>query len=288
MTIAVTGATGQLGRLVIESLKRKLAAGRIVALARTPAKAADLGVAVRAADYGDPAGLAAALAGVETLLLISSSEVGARVVQHRNVIAAAKDAGVGRIAYTSILHADASPIGLADEHRATEADLRASGVPFTLLRNGWYVENYTAAIPGALNGGALIGAAGDARISAAPRADYAEAAAVVLAGDGHAGRTYELAADQAFTLADLAAEIARQTGRTIPYRNLSEADYAAALAGFGLPEAAARAYARYDTDAAAGALLDERRALSALIGRPTTPLAASVAAALKAVGVTVG
>ncbi len=243
---------------------------------------------MRAADYGDPVALAAALACVDILLLISSSEVGARVAHHRNVIAAAKAAGVGRIAYTSILHADASPIGLADDHRATEADLRASGVAFTLLRNGWYVENYTAAIPGALAGGALIGAAGDARISAAPRADYAEAAAVVLAGDGHAERTYELAADQAFTLADLAAEIARQVGRAIPYRNLSEADYAAALAGFGLPDPAARAYARYDTDAAAGALLDEGRALSALIGRPTTPLAASVAAALNGVGVTVG
>jgi NAD(P)H dehydrogenase (quinone) len=283
MTIAITGATGKLGRLVVNKLKSKAPAAQIVALVRTPAKAADLGVPVRQADYSKPDTLERALAGIETLLLVSSNEIGQRKAQHRNVIEAAKKAGVQWIVYTSLLHADTSAIkALADEHLATEADLKASGVPYTILRNGWYTENYTGSIPGAIAGGAFLGSAGNAKISSAPRADYAEAAVAVLTGEGHKGKTYELAGDQAYTLSDLAAEISRQTGKAIPYKNLPEAEYAAALTGFGLPAPAAQAYALFDTGAAQGALFDEERQLSKLIGRPTTPLATSVADALKA------
>ena len=281
MTIAVTGATGQLGRLVIQGLKARDPAGPIVALARDPAKAADLGVAVRAADYERPETLTAALAGVDTLLLISSSEVGRRAAQHRNVIEAAKAAGVGRIVYTSLLRADASPLSLAGEHRETEAALKASGVPHTILRNGWYTENYTGSLAGALAGGAIMGSAGEGRIASAARADYAEAAVVALLDDAHAGRTYELAGDESYTLADLAAEVSRQSGRAIPYRDMPEAEYAAALAGFGLPEPLARSIAGWDADAAKGALFDDGRQLSKLIGRPTTPLSDTIAEALR-------
>lgn len=281
MTIAITGATGQLGRLVIEKLKAKKPAADIVALARNTAKAADLGVTVREADYARPDTLERALEGVDTLLLISSSEVGQRGAQHHNVIEAAKKAGVGRIVYTSLLHADTSPLDLATEHRQTEAELKASGVAFTILRNGWYTENYTASVGGAVAGGAFIGSAGDGKIASAPRADYADAAVAVLLGEGHDGKTYELAGDDAYTLADLAAEISRQTGKPIPYKNLSEGDYAAALAGFGLPEPLAKAFASYDVCASKGALFDDERQLSKLIGRPTTSLSTVVAAALK-------
>ncbi|MBD0320769.1 MAG: SDR family oxidoreductase, partial [Gemmatimonadetes bacterium] len=229
--------------------------------------------------YDRPETLGPALAGVGTLLLISSNEMGKRVAQHRDVIGAAKDAGVQRIVYTSLLRADSSPLSLAADHLATESDLKASGVPFTILRNGWYAENYTGSIPGALAGGAFIGSAGEGRISAATRDDFADAAVAVLGG-GHEGRTYELAGDEAWTLGDLAAEISRQTGRTIPYVDMPEAEYAAALAGFGLPQPIARAIAGWDVAASRGALYDDSRQLSALIGRPTTPLREAVAAAL--------
>ena len=281
MTIAVTGATGQLGRLVVQKLKEHTGARHIVALARTPAKAANLGVAVREADYSRPDTLADALPGVHTLLLISSSEVGQRIAQHRNVIEAAKAAGLKHVAYTSVLHADTSPLDLAEEHCATEADLRASGLPFTILRNGWYTENYTGSISGALAGGALMGSAGEGQISSAARADYAEAAVAVLTGEGHQGKTYELAGDEAWTLSDLAAGISRQTGKTLPYQNLSEADYVAALSGFGLPKELAQAIAGWDVAASQGTLFDDSRQLSALIGRPTTRLSVTVADTLK-------
>lgn len=274
MTIAITGATGQLGRLVIARLKEKLPAGAIVALARSPEKAGDLGVAVRAFTYDAPD--AATLAGVDTLLLISGSEIGKRVPQHQAVIAAAKQAGVGRIVYTSLLRADTTPISLGTEHRATEQALIASGIPYTLLRNGWYIENYAAGVQGALAHGALIGSAGEGRIAAAARADYADAAVAVLTGTGHDGKTYELAGDTAFTLADLAAELSRQTGREIPYRNLPQADYAAALAAAGVPAPFNDALAAWDVDTANGALFDDGRTLSNLIGHPTTSLADGV------------
>ena len=285
MTIGITGASGQLGRLVVKKLKAKASSADIVALVRTPAGAADLGVSLRAADYSKPETLDHAFAGIHTLLLISSSELGQRrILQHHNVVDAAKRTGVKRIVYTSLLHADTSPLNLADGHRATEAELKLSGIPITLLRNGWYTENYTASVPAALAGGAFLGSAGHGRISSALRDEYAEAAVAVLTTDGHGGKTYELAGDEAYSLSDLAAEISRQTGKTIPYRNLTEADYTAALTGLGLPEPLAQAYAGYDIGASQGALFDDSRQLSALLGRPTAPLAAAVADALKQAG----
>lgn len=282
MTIGITGATGQLGRLVVRSLQAKSGAEPIVALVRSPEKARELGVEARVFEYARPDTLAPALAGIDTLLLISSSEVGQREAQHRNVIEAAKTAGVKRIVYTSLLHADRSPISLGTEHRATEALLASSGIPATILRNGWYTENYIASIPPALANGAFVGSAGEGRLSLATRADYAEAAATVLTSEGHEGRTYELAGDDAVTLADLAAEISRQTGRDIPYRNLSQAEYAGILKQAGLPEMFAEGLAAWDVDASNDALFDHGRQLSKLIGRPTTPLADAVRAQLAA------
>ncbi|MCZ2104351.1 MAG: SDR family oxidoreductase [Burkholderiales bacterium] len=281
MNIAITAATGQLGRLVIEGLRARLPAERLVALARTPAKATDLGVPVREADYDRPGTLEPALAGIDTLLMISGSEVGRRVPQHRNVIAAARRAGVRHIVYTSLLHADRSTLGLAPEHVETEAMLKASGLAVTLLRNGWYTENYTASAPQALAQGALIGSAGAGQIASAARADYAAAAVAVLSSTGHEGKTYELAGDTAWTLADLAAEISRQSGKDIPYRDLPPADYTAALIAAGVPASWAQALPALDVEAAKGALFDDGHVLSGLIGRPTTPLRDSVAAALQ-------
>ncbi|PWF25516.1 SDR family oxidoreductase [Corticimicrobacter populi] len=282
MTIAVTGASGQLGRIVIEKLKQKVPADQIVALVRSPEKVQSLGVSARAADYAKPATLVPALAGVDTLLLISSSEVGQRAVQHANVIAAARQAGVKRIVYTSLLGADHSPLSLADEHRATEAELKSAGVPYTILRNGWYTENYLGALDAALAHGALIGSAGEGRIASATREDFAEAAVAALTGTGHEGATYELAGDHAWTLKDLAAEVSRQSGKQVVYQDLPEAEYAKALVGFGLPEGLAAAIASWDVGASRGALFSEDKTLSRLIGRPTTSLQQAVAQALAA------
>ena len=279
--IAITGATGQLGRLVVAKLKEKTATDNIVALVRSPQKAADLGVEAREADYNQPETLEHALAGINTLLLISGSEVGKRATQHKNVIDAAKKNGVKWIVYTSLLHADTSSLSLAEEHLATEAALKDSGIPYTLLRNGWYTENYTGSIPGALAGGAFIGSAGEGKISSAARADFADAAVAVLIGEGHEGKVYELAGDEAYTLRDLAAEVSRQTGKGIPYKNLPEADYAAALTSFGLPEGLAQAIAGWDAAAAKDDLFSDSHQLSALTGQPTTPLSDVVADALR-------
>ncbi|WP_036292643.1 SDR family oxidoreductase [Methylosinus sp. PW1] len=280
--IFVTGATGQLGRLVIAALLRSVPATRIVAgVRRTDSDAARdlaaLGVELRIADYSRPETLAPAFVGVDRLLLISSSEVGQRAAQHRNVIAAATRAGVGLLAYTSLLRADVSPLALAQEHRETEALLRASGTPFALLRNGWYTENYAASIAPALAHGVFIGAAGEGKIASAARADYAEAAAAVLTGADQAGRIYELAGDEAYTLAEFAAAISDVAGRKIAYQNLPEADFAGALVGAGLPGAFAALLADSDAGAAKGALFDNSLQLSALIGRPTTPYAVTIA-----------
>jgi NAD(P)H dehydrogenase (quinone) len=284
MTIAITGATGQLGRLALEKLKRQVPSYDLIALVRSVAKAADLGVRVREADYNQAETLAPALRGVDTLLLISGPMLGLRVAQHRNVIEAAKEAGVKRIAYTSVLHADTSPLNIAVDHRATEADLKGSGVPWILLRNSWYTENYTATIPRALSAGAFFGCANDARISSATLPDYAEAAAVVLMGHGHEGRTYELAGDEAWTMNDLAAEVSRQSGRPCPYRNLLPEDYLKVLMGTGLPEPLAHMIVGWDIAAAQGALYDGSRQLSRLLRRTTTPLSVAVADALGAAG----
>ncbi|MBL5967062.1 SDR family oxidoreductase [Lelliottia amnigena] len=277
--IAITGATGQLGQHVIEHLLKTVSASQIVAIVRNPAKADALskqGIIVRQADYTDQAAFTAALTGVEKLLLISSSEVGQREPQHKNVINAAKAAGVKFIAYTSLLHADKSPLGLADEHVATEKALADSGIPYALLRNGWYTENYLASAPPAIEHGVFIGAAGDGKIAAATRADYAAAAATVIAQDGHAGNVYELAGDSAWTLSELAAELSKQSGKPVTYQNLSEADFAAALKGVGLPAGLADMLADSDTGASKGGLFDDSHTLSKLIGRATTPLAESV------------
>jgi NAD(P)H dehydrogenase (quinone) len=281
MKFAITGASGQLGRLIIERLRAKVPASDIVALVRTPSKAADLGVDVREADYNRPETLDKSLAGIDTLLMISGSEVGRRVAQHRNVIDAAKKTGVRRVVYTSLLHAERSTLSLAPEHVETEALLKASGRSITLLRNGWYTENYTASVGAAMANGAFIGSAGQGKIASAARADFADAAVAVLTTDGHEGKTYELAGDSAYTLAELAAEISRQTGKDIPYKDLPAADYTAALAGAGVPAPWPEALASFDVEASKGALFDDGRALSKLIGRPTTSLKESVAAALK-------
>jgi NAD(P)H dehydrogenase (quinone) len=281
--IVVTGATGKLGRLVIAALLKKVPAAEIVAAVRNPDKAKDLaesGIQVRYADYSQPASWDEALKGADKLLLISSSEIGQRVNQHRSVIDAAKRCGVKLLAYTSVLHAGTSPLGLAAEHRETEALLGAAGVPFVLLRNGWYTENYTAGIPAALAHGGVYGCAGDGRISSAERADYAEAAAVVLTSGNQAGRVYELAGDTSYTLTELAAEISRQSGKNIGYVNLPESEYKNVLIKAGLPEVVAELLADSDKGASQGALFDDSHQLSTLISRGTTPLATTVAVEL--------
>ncbi|MFY8095434.1 MAG: SDR family oxidoreductase [Niveispirillum sp.] len=281
----ITGAAGQLGRLVVAELARRAGPDSVTAIVRDPARAAGLfpnGVTVRAGDYDQPETLARALDGAERVLLISSNAIGARVAQHGHVIEAAKRAGVARLAYTSALRAGTSRLSVADEHRQTEALIVASGLAHTLLRNGWYHENYTASIPPALQHGALIGSAGQGRISSAARADYAEAAAIALLDDAAEDRVvHELAGDEAFTLADFAAELSRQTGRQIPYIDLPEADYRGALIGAGLPEPVADLLASSDAVAADGALFDAGRALSSLLGRPTTPVAQAITRALQ-------
>ena len=283
--IVVTGATGQLGRLTLHALMRSVPAQEIVAAVRTPAKAQDLaalGVTVREADYTKPETLDAAFAGADKLLLISSNEIGQRAAQHRAAIDAARRAGVQLIAYTSVLNAGDSLLGLAGEHRETEAMLADSGLPFVLLRNGWYTENYTASLTTALAHGAWIGAAGNGPISSAARGDYAEAAAAVLTREGQAGKVYELAGDASYTLVELAGEVAAQSGKPVVYQDMTEADYKAALIGVGLPEVVAALLSDSDAAAAKGALFHDGHQLSALIGRPTTPMAASVKAALAA------
>ena len=281
--IAVTGATGQLGRLVIHELLKTQPANSIIAAVRSPEKAedlADLGVVVRQADYDQPATLATAFNGAKKLLLISSSEIGKRAAQHSAVIDAANASGVTLIAYTSLLHADTSPLALAHEHVITEQKLAESGVPFVLLRNGWYTENYLASIPSALEHGAFIGAAGNGKIASAPRADYAAAAAVMASPQDQAGKVYELAGDTAYTLAELAHYLSETTGNTIQYQNLPEAEFAKVLVGAGLPEGFANILADSDTGAAKGALFDSSHQLSQLIGRNSKPMTESLKASL--------
>ncbi|QLE99322.1 SDR family oxidoreductase [Neptunomonas phycophila] len=282
--IAVTGATGQLGRLVIHELLKTQPANSIIAAVRSPEKAedlADLGVVVRQADYDQPATLATAFNGAKKLLLISSSEIGKRAAQHSAVIDAANASGITLIAYTSLLHADTSPLALAQEHVITEQKLAESGVPFVLLRNGWYTENYLASIPSALEHGAFIGAAGNGKIASAPRADYAAAAAAVMASpQDQAGNVYELAGDTAYTLAELAHYLSETTGNTIQYQNLPEAEFAKVLVGAGLPEGFANILADSDAGAAKGALFDSSHQLSQLIGRNSKPMTESLKASL--------
>jgi NAD(P)H dehydrogenase (quinone) len=276
MTIAITAATGQLGRLAIASLVQR--GGHPIALARDLAKAANLGVEARSFDYRAPN--SASLEGVSVLVLISSNDFDDRAGQHRAALSAAKAAGVGHVIYTSILKGEANPMILAQDHIKTEATLRDSGLPHTILRNGWYTENYTASLAGAVAHGVVAGAADSGLLSTAARADYAEAIAAVALSPEHQGQVHELAGDVAWQMAELAAEVSRHAGKPIRFANLSEPDYKSMLIGFGLPEGFATALADADAKAAQGMLHDTSRTLSSLIGRATTPLSVSVAAAL--------
>ncbi|SFM98600.1 NAD(P)H dehydrogenase (quinone) [Izhakiella capsodis] len=281
---AITGATGQLGRLVIEVMLKSVAAKEIVAVARSPDKAADLaarGLIVRQGNYAQPTTLDEAFIGVEKLLLISSSEVGQRDAQHQAVINAARHAGVKLIAYTSLLHADCSPIGLAVEHRATEAALKASGIPFVILRNGWYSENYAASIASAIEQGIFFGAAGEGRIASATRQDYAEAAAAVLIKENQAGKIYELAGDNAYTLTEFSRQISASSGKPVSYQNLSEADFVSLLKEAGLPDDLASMLADADYSASKQSLFDDSHTLSRLIGRSTTPWQQTIEMSIK-------
>lgn len=281
--IIVTGASGQLGRLVIDSFLKKIPANQIVAAVRSPEKVADLaarGVEVRHADYDKPETLEKAFQGADKLLLISANEVGRRTPQHRAAINAAKKVKVGLIAYTSILHADTSPLPLATEHKETEQLIKESDLPYVILRNGWYTENYLASVPTALQFGVVMGSAGNGRISSAARVDYAEAAAVVLTQDKQAGRIYELAGDESYTLADFAKAIAEKSGKTISYQNLPEAEFKGILINAGLPDWLATLLAESDVGASKDGLFDDSHQLSKLIGRKTTPMETSVAASL--------
>ncbi|MEP7214294.1 MAG: SDR family oxidoreductase [Acidobacteriota bacterium] len=282
--IAVTGATGHLGRLIIEKLiDRGVRPDNIVAFARDLDRAADLaelGVELRNADYSKPETLKAALDGVETLMLVSSSEVGQRFAQHKNVIDAAKNVGVSRIVYTSVLKAETAKMMLAAEHKATEEMLKTSGIPNTILRNGWYIENYTESLGPVLEHNAVLGSAGEGKVSAATRADYAAAAAEVLTSTGHDGKTYELGGD-AFTLAELASEVGRSAGREIAYKDLPADEYAKVLETSGLPRAYAEVLADSDLGIARGELFTTSDDLKKLIGRPTTKLSAAVRDALE-------
>lgn len=276
MKIGVTGATGQLGRIVIEKLKEKIAAESIVALVRTPEKASGLGVEIRAFDYDKPEALAGALTGLDKLLLISANEIGKRAVQHQRVIDAAKEAGVGQIVYTSLLRADTSSLGLADEHVATEKALAASGLPFVIMRHGWYTENNLGMLNEVVAHGVLMGAAGEGKISSAARADYAEADVAVLTTEGHTGKVYELAGDETYTMADIAAVLSEVSGKTVQYVNLPAAEYTSALTGAGLPEFVASLYTGFHVSTEKGDLFDEGRLISKLTGKPTTSLKAVI------------
>ncbi|WP_347954783.1 NmrA family NAD(P)-binding protein [Gordonia aichiensis] len=282
-TYAVTGATGGLGGAAVTALiERGVDPTDVVAVVRDETKAATLtaaGVTVRTADYDDPSALRAALSGVDRLLLVSGPEVGKRLPQHTNVIEAASAAGVSLIAYTSILRADVSPLALATEHRATEKLLADSGLGTVLLRNGWYSENYTQSLAPALATGVFAGSAGTGTVAPAARADYADAAAAALLS-APAGAVYELAGAEHLTYADIAAAFAAASGRPVTYQDLPEAEYAAVLTAAGVPAAFAAILADSDAWAAAGALDSASTDLADLRGRPATPFAEVVAAAL--------
>jgi len=284
MSLVVTGASGHLGRLTVQALlDRGVAANRIVATARTPESLTDLadaGVVVRQADYSDPQSLKEAFAGADRVLLVSSSAVGQRIEQHGNVVEAAQAAGVDLIAYTSAPHADTTKMLLAAEHAATERLIRDSGLDFVFLRNSWYLENYTEQLATTLEHKAIFGSAGSGRVSGASRADYAAAAAAVLAGDGPRNHTYELGGDTAFTLSEYAETLSGLVGETIAYVDQPPAQYQAILESAGLPEPIARLMADSDVAVARGDLLVESGDLRRLIGRPTTVLSDAIRNAL--------
>lgn len=288
MSIVVTGATGQLGRLVVDALLATVPAGSVVAVVRDKAKAADLaerGVALRIADYSRPETLADAFEAGDRVLLISGSEVGQRVAQHTAVVAAAKAAGVAQLAYTGVLGGPEADFLLADEHKATERAILDSGLPYTFLRNGWYSENYTANLAPVLAHGTVVANAGEGRIASASRADYAAAAAAVLTGpiEEHRNRAYELNGDVSWSLAEYAAEVARQSGREITYTSVPAAAHLEILTGAGVPAPFAEILVDVDRAVEHGALSSRGDDLARLIGRPTTPIAETIGAALGAV-----
>jgi NAD(P)H dehydrogenase (quinone) len=283
MSIVVTAATGHLGTLVIDELLQRVPADQVVAVARSAAKAApiaDRGVEVRVADYNDPDALAKAFGAGDTVLLISGLEPNRRE-QHQAVISAAKNAGVARIAYTSVLGGSEADFDLAADHIFTEQAILDSGLTYTFLRNGWYSEVYTDQIAVQLANG-VVGAAGDGRIASAPRRDYAAAAAVVLSGDGHEKKAYELSGDTAWTLTEYAAELSKQSGQDVAYNNLSPEDLTQVLTSAGIPAPFVPVLVDVDNAIERGLLSGRSTDLSTLIGRPTTPLAATIAKALKA------
>ncbi|MFC8759345.1 NmrA family NAD(P)-binding protein [Streptomyces sp. NPDC057193] len=293
MSIVVTGATGALGRLVIDALLTGTPAGpsvpaeSVVAVVRDKAKAADLaerGVELRIADYSRPETLAGAFEAGDRVLLISGSEVGQRVAQHAAVIDAARAAGVAQLAYTGVLGGDEADFDLAAEHKETERLILASGLPYTLLRNGWYTENYTANLAPVLAHGAVVSNAGEGRVASAARADYAAAAAAVLTGpaEEHLGRAYELSGDTAWSLAEYAAEVAARSGREITYRSVSAGTHLEILTGAGVPEPFAAILVDVDRAIERGALARRTGDLTRLIGRPTTPIAVTIEEALAA------
>jgi len=281
--IAITGANGKLGRHVIKVLIEKVPAAEIIACVRNPEKAKDLAtmeVQLRQADYSRPETLRSAFAGVDKVLLISSSEVGQRATQHQAVVDAAKASAVKLLAYTSILRADSSTLALAAEHKITEENIRASDLTFVFLRNGWYLENQTEQLGPAVQHGAILGASGNGRFASASRSDYAAAAVAVLTGSGHENKIYELAGDASYTLSELAAEVSKQVKRPVRYDNLPPKDFEKALIGFGLPAALAEILVDAELGAAKGELDSRSSDLRSLIGRPTASLADAVAAAL--------
>ncbi|MGA5106011.1 SDR family oxidoreductase [Streptomyces cellulosae] len=283
MSIVVTGASGKLGRHVVEQLLEKVPAGQVTAVVRSPEKVADLaerGVRVAVADYNAPETFDGLFAAGDKVLLISGNEFDkGRVRQHSVVIDAAKAAGVALLAYTSA--PGSLTAALADDHRGTERALLDSGVPYVLLRNGWYHENYTENLAPVLEHNAVIAAAGEGRVSSASRADYAAAAVAVLTGEGHENTTYELGGDEAWSFAEYAAELSRQTGREIVYNPVTPEALTGILTGAGLPEPVAATFAGVDAAIAKGELVVDSGDLSRLAGRPTTPLAEAIAVALK-------
>lgn len=284
----VTGTSGHLGRLAVIELVKKVPAGNVVALVRRPEAAASLealGIEVRIGDYNDPASLEKAFQGIDRLLLISSSEVGQRAAQHANVVSAARKAGIVFIAYTSILKADTSPLGLASEHRETEAAIKASGIPYAFLRNGWYTENRTGSVAPAIEHGTYLGAAGDGRTSSATRQDFAEGAVAVLTAETtEPNAVYELAGDESYSMTEFASGISVAAGKPVAYSDMSESEFASVLEAAGLPSPIATMLADSDTGTAKGALEDNSHTLSRLIGRPTTPWQETVGEAVTASG----
>ncbi|SFF83959.1 NAD(P)H dehydrogenase (quinone) [Actinoplanes philippinensis] len=284
MSIVVTAASGNLGRLTVEALlTRGVPASQIVATSRDISRIkdfADRGVEIRRADFAEPDSLPAAFEGVDKLLLISTTTPSERVANHRRAIDAAAAAGASLVAFTSMLHADTSTTSLASTHWATEEYLRER-LPGVMLRNGWYLENYTDQLSQVLQGGALVGAAGQGRISAAARADYADAAAVVLSTEGHTGKAYELGGDEAFTLTQLAAAISAATGRRIGYTDLPVDEFAQVLVDAGVPAELAQVLADADRAMSQDEMFTGSGDLRRLIGRPTTTPAEAIAAALR-------